>query len=413
MSRHLLVVAFHFPPIQASSGVHRTLGFARYLGDYGWRVTVLTAQPQVYESVREDNVRLIPEGVQVVRARAWDAARHFSIRGRYLQALALPDRWQSWILGGTLAARRLIRKDRVDAVLTTFPIASAHVIGLVLKRMTGLPWIADFRDPMAQEAYPTDEATRKAYHWIERRVFKAADRVTVTTPGTAEYYHARYGSGGTAPVRVIENGFDPSPFAQLAANATSAKSESRKLLLLHSGVLYPADRNPEPFFRALADLRKAGVVSSNNVEVRFRASGFEEQYNALTARYGLADMVHLAPAMPYVEALEEMVSADALLLFQARTCNRQIPAKLYEYLCASRPVLGLTDPEGDSGRILRDMHITGIAPLEEPEAIRTMLQAALPQIRAGTYYVPPRDAVMRYSRRDRAGELAALLQEIA
>lgn len=412
MSPHLLIVAFHFPPLQASSGLHRPLAFARYLLSAGWRITVLTAAERAYEKTYPENLRLIPDGAAVIRANAWDTSRHLSVAGRYPGWMALPDRWQTWIPFALISGVRAARKRPFDAVLSTFPLASAHVIGLGLKRLLGKPWIADFRDPMAQETYPTDVRTREHYFRLERRIFSRADRVTVTTRGTADYYEDRYGEFARNKLSVIENGFDPETMEISATQNSKAPAPGRKLMLLHSGLLYPKDRNPETFLRALAQLLKRGDITDSSIEVRFRASGYEQHHRALIEKYGLSSVVTLLPSVPYAEAHAEMMEADGLLLFQASSCNRQIPAKAYEYLWAGRPVIGITDPAGDTGRLLCSMQIPGIAALEDEAGVLDVLTIALRQIRAGEYFVPDRARVMSLSRQHRAGELKTLLEQL-
>src|SRR5215510_13823207 len=95
----ILMIAFHYPPLRGSSGIQRTLKFSRYLPDYGWQPIILTAKPQAYPQVGEDQLHEIPESVPVIRAFALDTARHLSFRGYYLRRMALPDRWVSWWLG--------------------------------------------------------------------------------------------------------------------------------------------------------------------------------------------------------------------------------------------------------------------------------------------------------------------------
>jgi hypothetical protein len=412
MQPHLLVIAFHFPPIQGSSGVHRTLSFSRYLAEFGWKVTVLTAHERAYANVRAENEALIPPDVEVIRALAWDTVRHFSIRQRYPRLLALPDRWQSWIVGGVLSGLRFIRKQRPHAIYSTFPIASAHVIGLTLQRLTGVPWIADFRDPMTQEDYPKDESLRRLLERIEGKVFGRAAGICVTTPSAASYYRSRF-PGAAEKIRVIGNGFDPTIFGTVSEEVAGLQAvQDRKLILLHSGLLYPVDRNPEPFLRALRELRDSGKIQADSVELRLRASGFDDQYAALVSRLGLGDMVKLLPPLPYEAALRELLSADALVLFQGSGVNRQIPAKLYEYLYASRPIIGITDPDGDTGMTLREFGIPGIARLEDSAAIRSMLEASLRGVREGRYPIPLRRAVMKYSREHGARELESWLSEL-
>src|SRR4051812_8923822 len=148
MTKRILLVAYHFPPVQGSSGLQRTLKFAQYLPSFGWQAAVLTAHPRAYEHVTADQVDDIPASTFVRRAFALDTARHLSIRGAYPRALALPDRWVSWWFGAVPAGLALIRRFKPDVIWSTFPIATAHLVGLTLAHLTRLPWVADFRDAM-------------------------------------------------------------------------------------------------------------------------------------------------------------------------------------------------------------------------------------------------------------------------
>jgi hypothetical protein len=152
--RRVLMIAYHFPPVRGSSGIQRTVRFARWLPELGWEPIILTAHPRAYEATVEDAANEVQPGMVVCRAFALDAARHLSIAGRYPDWLALPDRWSSWWLGAVPAGLSLIRRLRPDAIWSTHPLATAHRIGATLHRLTGLPWVADFRDPMAQDGYP-------------------------------------------------------------------------------------------------------------------------------------------------------------------------------------------------------------------------------------------------------------------
>ncbi|MCE7902620.1 MAG: glycosyltransferase [Gammaproteobacteria bacterium PRO9] len=414
-SKQLLLVAFHFPPIRGSSGFQRTLAFTRYLPDFGWQATVLTARKGVYTDTAEDNDRLIPPEVTVIRAAAIDAARNLSIKGRYFDFLALPDRWQSWIPSAILCGLIRILRSRPQALFSTFPIASAHVVGLVLHRLTGLPWIADLRDPMDQTTYPENPRVRRAYRWIEEQVFRYARRVVVTTPGTAALYRQRYGPLASSKLLVIPNGFDPEVFP-VGYDSTAPQqggrseiTEESPLLLLHSGQLYPSERDPQPFFAALSRVRQKDPGLLVNVKIRLRATGHDSIYEPLLTKHGLNDLVTLAPPISYEQAIRETLAADALLIFQASNCDSQIPAKAYECLYAGRPILALTSRLGDTGRLLTSMGIDSIAALEDSDAIYSMLLGELPKLRAGKASVPDRGHVAQLSRKFRTAELADAL----
>lgn len=412
--RRLLAIAFHFPPIQGSSGVHRTLAFARYLKDFHWNTTVLTASPGAYSRIRAENEKLVPSFVEVVRAPAFDTVRHLSIGGRYSRWMALPDRWQSWIPCAVAAGLVTIGRQRPSAILSTFPIASAHAIGLALSRLSSVPWIADFRDPMDQITYPTDPHVRSSYRWLEGKAFTHAARILVTTPGTADYYTKRYGRSLGKKIRVIPNGFDEEAFpANFSQNVPALMpAGNRPLTLVHSGILYPKERDPEPFLRALAQLRSSGMQGCDTIRIVFRGSAHADHFASLVSSLGLQDAVSFPPALPYREAIEEMLAADALLVFQADNCNAQIPAKVYEYLFSGRPIIGIADPEGDTGQLLTRLGATNVAKLESQQSIFDMLSRAIDGLRAGVFPLASRESVVALSRRARTAELAAVLDSV-
>lgn len=412
MPRKVLIIAFHFPPIQASSGVHRTLAFSRYLPEFGWQPSILTATLGAYDQIRDENLRLLPPGLRVDRAFALNTYKHLALAGRYPRLLALPDRWQSWIASGVVKGLSRIRADRPHAIMSTYPIASAHVIGLALSRLTGVPWLADFRDPMLQTDYPPDPAYRRAFGWIESRTFDRASAITVATTGTKNFYEERYGAAATRKISVIPNGYDPEAFPAERPLVPAPSSRSKPLKLLHSGLLHERDRNPDTFFGALHELRQEGLIGPDTLEVVLRASGNERDYQQRIDSLGLQTMVSLAPPLPYHDAISEMLISDGLLVFQAAGCNKQIPAKLYEYLYAGRPILGLTDPAGDTGSLLLALGIDSVAALEDRSAVKRAVQSFVDDVRAGRGHVPDEAAVAGLSRKAGTKDLAGVLDRM-
>jgi glycosyltransferase involved in cell wall biosynthesis len=408
--KRVLMIAYHFPPLAGSSGIQRTLRFVQQLPGCGWEPIVLTAHPRAYATVGDDLLREVPDATVVERAFALDSSRHLAILRRYPAALARPDRWLPWYWGAVPAGLRLVRRYRPVALWSTYPIATAHLIGAALRRRTELPWVADFRDPMAQDGYPADPKTWQAFKAIEDEALHAAACSAFTTPGAARMYRERYPDVPAGRVTVIENGYDEESYAGLGA---SPPLNPGKVTLLHSGIVYPSERDPTQLFAALRRLRDAGVLNADSFSLRLRAPEHDAMLRTLAAEHGTADLIEILPPIAYRDALEEMLRADGLLLLQAANCNEQIPAKLYEYLRAGRPVLGLTDPAGDTAGALRAAGLTDIASLDSADAIRTALARFVERVRAGTAVLPSAEHVARASRRARTRELASLLDRVS
>jgi glycosyltransferase involved in cell wall biosynthesis len=411
-NRTVLLIAYHFPPLAGSSGIQRTLRFAQHLPRHGWTPGILTTHARAYASTSDDQLADVPPGTVVRRAFALDAARHLSLAGRYPGWLARPDRWVSWRFDGVRQGLRLVRELRPAVLWSTYPIATAHLIGAELARRTGLPWVADFRDPMAQDGYPEDPATWKCYRTIEQQALRAAACSVFTSPSAAAEYARRYPESA-GRIELIENGYDEEVFTAAQADLAPAPLHPGATTLLHSGIVYPSERDPTHLLRAVRRLHDAGSVSPATLRLRFRAPVATDLLLRLADQERVAAYVEVAPPIAYRDALREMLRADGLLVMQARNCNGQVPAKLYEYLRARRPVIGLVDAAGDTASCLRRAGIDALAPLDDAGAIADLFARVL-----GVRGTPPRQladaaAVNAASRADRTRQLAAVFDRVA
>jgi len=404
----VLMVAFHFPPQTGSSGLLRTLKFSRYLPDFGWQPVVVTAHPRAYESTDPRAEGSLPDDLPVIRAFALDTKKHLSFRGAYPDLLALPDRWVSWVLGGVPAALLAIRKYRAEILFTTFPICTAVMIGLIVHRLTGRPWVVDLRDSMTEDGYPRDPRMRRFWRWVECHAIRRAARVIFTTPSTRRMYLERYPDLPAEKCLVISNGYDEEDFTSLSLRQNAPAAEN-PLRLLHTGTLYPEERDPRPFFRAVSRLKSEGRIGKDNLQIAFRAPGSENFYRSMLDEMDIADIVQLQPHIPYHQSLQECADADALLLFQAANCDHQIPAKAYEYLRVQRPVFALTTQTGDTAALLNETGGATIVDLANADDIYRELPSFLDAIRAGTHPIADRSRLERYARHNQARDLAACL----
>lgn len=403
--KRLLMIAYHFPPFAASSGIQRTLGFARHLPAFGWEPLILTAHPRAYGHQSDEHVKQDDLAVIVERAFALDTSRHVAVKGRYPAFMARPDRWISWWLGAVPKGLAMIRRYRPQAIWSTYPIATAHKIACTLQRLSGLPWIADFRDPMAQEGYPEDPKTWQSFKRIEELTLRKASRAVFVTPGAARLYRERYRG---AKIEVVENGYEESSFADLDQQPRPPLVPG-KLTLLHSGVVYPSERDPTQLFGALRRFKEAGLGAA--LHVRLRGAGHEALMTRFINEAGVADMVELAPPISYRQALVEMVRADGLLVLQAANCNDQVPAKVYEYLRSGRLILAFTDPAGDTAALLRNAGVHRIARLDSEEEIFRALVRFVDDARNGDPASPSEVVARSASRFARTEQFVGVLDQ--
>ena len=412
MNKRALIIAYHFPPQAASSGIQRTLSFSKYLGRHGWDALVLSAHPMAYSAKNPWQLASVPSSLVVRRPFALDAKRHLGLFGRYPDILALPDRWSSWWLSAVPTGLSLIRKHRPDIIWSTFPIATSHLIGLTLHRLTGIPWVADFRDPMLQEGYPATSMQRKAFAWIERQAVTRCCKAVFTTHSALNAYRQRFAHLPQEKFTVIENGYDEEGFLGSDVH-TTARAGGQKVTLLHSGVLYAQGRNPAAFFDAIARLKTQGRVGADSLSVILRATGDDPYFSAMVQKYGVQDIVRIEPPVPYREALREMLDVDGLLVFQGTPFNTQVPAKIYEYFRARRPIFGLVDPAGETARILSAAGFRNVAAMDSAADISTALDTFLEEIRHGKAYFASDAVVTASSREHRTRELASLFNQAA
>jgi hypothetical protein len=405
-ARAVLMVAYQFPPFAESTGSQRVTAFVHHLPRHGWRPVVLTARERVYLDIDEKTRGSIPPATAVYRARGWDTARDLSIAGRYVRWLALPDRWVTWAACACWTGLRAVREQRPHALWATFPIPSAALAAIALHRLTRLPLVVDLRDPVVYEGWPSDATVRRAYGWIERQVVRHASRIVVTTPSAQRLYLERYPEVRPERFCLIENGIDD----ESMRTGPVGQPSPGPITLVHSGLMEMPDRDPAALLTALAGLRDRGRLGADDLRIVFRATGQDDVYRNRIADMRLSDFVKVEPRLPRSEALAEMDRAHGLLILQGSACNRQIPAKAYEYLARRRPIVGLCDPRGDTHALLAGQWgVPYLADMADPAAIAETIERFIGAVRDRSAYVPDAAILERHTRRAAAGQLAAVL----
>ncbi|MCB1935935.1 MAG: glycosyltransferase [Nitrosomonas sp.] len=406
------MIAYHYPPVLGSSGVQRTLQFARYLPEFNWEPIILTVHPRAYPNI--DPKFIDEKQTKVYRAFALDTAKHLSVMQRYPRLMALPDRWSTWAIGAIPTGLYLIKKYKPDVIWSTYPIATAHLIGYCLHRMSKIPWITDLRDPMVDPDFPSEPMLRRTYQWIDKKVVHCSSRVVLTTPNATKDYQARYPELPASKFTCIENGFDEEIFSKIEKKLPSNpnhvnKTENKPFVLLHSGIIYSSERNPVQFFEALAYLSQKKLIDGNHLKIVLRATFNDDYIAGLIQQHKLESVVSIEPPVSYEEALSEMLTVDGLLIIQAANCNSQIPAKLYEYVRARKPILALTDAQGDTAMKLSDLGINTIAQLDSKDDIAEKLLQFIQTGKTQSAQIVPMEKIRLNSRNARTQELATLL----
>ena len=173
------------------------------------------------------------------------------------------------------------------------------------------------------------------------------------------------------------------------------------------------DRDPTAFFEAIAQMRKQGDLVDQTLRVVLRATGRDEQYRRQIEALGIGGIVSIEQRISYPEAVEEMRRADGLLLFQGAQCNRQIPAKAYEYLACRRPIIGLIDSAGDTyDLVAHQWKVPYVADMDSAPRIAEVLREFIGDVRRQEVFVPDASLVKQHSRAVGAGKLAQLFDEV-
>ena len=415
--RRLLVIAFHYLPDNTSTGVLRTLKFTDYLRAHGWRSDVVTVPERMYRSVDPESVQRIPEEVSVHRPWARSVKELFGLRGIYPDLLALPDRFWPWLPGAVRMGLGLAKEKDVEAIYSTFPPATAHLIGLRLKRKTGLPWIADFRDPWVEDSMPP--VRHRLEGWLEQRVLTSADRVICNTPAMRRWFLEHYPSLPEERFVTIPNGYDEPDFQGIVPEARPSFE------ILYPGMISGGNRNPRPLLAGIALALERGWLDRSDLQITFLGTGpygARDRFREELAEHYLEDLCEVqVQRIPYSQAVARMAGADLLVVLseplgstpEAATerawSHLQVPAKVYEYLRLGRPLLALVSG-GAVAELLEETGAGSPVPPEDEEGVAAVLREAYANRKEPGVPPEPPAGIDRYSREHQAAELAAVLE---
>jgi glycosyltransferase involved in cell wall biosynthesis len=378
MRRRVLILCYFFPPL-AGGGVHRVLGFTRWLPAHGWDCTVVCAGAGDYWVTDPTLEARVPAETEVIRVpggsalSAWlkvrggDRGRRpggtFAALRRLSDWWLLPDSYAGWAARARRAAARRLDAGGIHALLSSSPPDSVHLAARPLARRFAVPWVADFRDPWIGLAFRTPPTAwhRARQAAMERDVVEGADLVLAASRTHAENV-GRWSGAVARRVALLPNGFEPdAPESGGRAGAPVPAAEAMPAFrVVYTGTLSQMP-DAEVFLDAVHEVLARHTAARRTLRVTFAGpfdSGVEDRAVAL----GLTGIVGFLGPVGHAESRRLQRAADLLLLWKPRGVPTMVPGKLYEYLDAGRPLLAVLDEGDEAARLAADAGAERVAP---------------------------------------------------
>jgi len=430
-NHQLLFIAYFFPPL-GGAGVQRSLKFAKYLPDFGWIPHVITSEENCNYLLRDESllnefrdgsitrIRELRDPMAEIIARFAGFANKplqfasrkvnvkMAIRNHLLRLrwLEIPDEQIGWALRSYYPSLAVIKKHQIEAIFTSSSPYSSHLLGFLLKKRTGLPWVADFRDewignPYIQ--YPTKlhlMINRK----LERDVVTHADHViTVTEPILGML---KQGAIYPGKFSVITNGFDIEDFSRASLEASSITYDG-KFHLTYTGNLYDS---PDVFFMALANLIQNGKIPKT--EICLHLIGALNRVEKHTQ--GLEEILDMPGYLNHIEAIKKNLKSDVLLMYlPIRRGLNAFTGKIFEYLAAGKTILALIPETSILAKLIQETQSGVIVSPDDYHGIQEALLSLFVLWRQGGLKKTKKtDVLNRFERRYLTSCLANILDQV-
>ncbi len=363
-----------FPPFNGV-GVLRVTKFVKYIQDFGWRPVVLTCKQEEdrLDAVDKKLLDGIPEDLSIHRVNApslYDVYRliggqakqgSFSLSknplASLIRSLFVPDQYVAWYFTGVRKAREIFQTENIDAIYSTSPRETSHLIGRTLHLKYKCPWIADFRDPWIGKQHrpkriPPLEQFEK---YLEKIVLRDADGILAAWPGIVRSFEP----GVEEKSQVLTNGFDEEDFRDLKPQVFP------KFTFLYAGSLFK-ELSPLPMFEALDVLLRTHPKLRQKMQLVLLGRQDAFIRDTIT-KYELEYCVHTISQIPHRECLEYMLGADVLTFFVPD--KQWISSKIFEYLRANRPILAIADQDSDAVQMIMRVNQDLCFASRDPEQI--------------------------------------------
>ncbi len=432
--KKVLVITYYWPP-SGGPGVQRILKFVQYLPQYGWQPVVLTVQQGEYPELDASLQAHVAPDLELYRTRTaepYALYRLFVTRGKsgkiptfvlteqnnqnVLSKMAatirgnlfIPDAKIGWIPFAVHKALNIISKNEIQLIFSTSPPQSVNLIAGKVSGKSGICWIADMRDPWTDIFYYHQ---LKRFRWarkldlhLEKTILSTASAIVTVSPHLKEVIEKKI----PVAFRVIPNGFDEADFTE---SVTRAPSEHFRIL--HTGHL-AGNQNPESLWKVLYSLCTENEKFREAVQLEFYGSIHSQIIRSLQG-YKLTEYARFNPYVSHDKIVEVMRDAS-LLYFVIPECSYSkgiLTSKLFDYIGARRPVLGIGPPDGDAASILNEVGFGGVCDYDDERGIKKrILELFRLWQEKGFTAVSPSDSYLKYSRRYQTEQLAAIFNEI-
>ncbi len=437
--KKVLIITYYWPP-SGGAGVQRWLKFVKYLRAFGWEPIVYT--PMNPESPDEDEslMKDVPDGVEVVRTEIWepyDLYRKFTgakktdkinpafhtdkkkvsmkqsfgvwVRGNFM----IPDPRKFWIKPSVRYLRDFLAENPVDAIVSSGPPHSMHLIAMQLHREGFIPWVADFRDPWTNlDFYDDLKLTSWAdgkHRKLERQVLENANVVlSVGKTMNEEFIQMMKdykSSTDLSKFKIITNGYDESDVYKGPIEV------DKKFSIAHLGTMSHA-RNPEVLWKALKRLSLEIPDFKSDLEIKLVGKVDASVADSVRS-FGLGDSLKLIPYIPHHEVVKVQQQSRLLLLVlnNTRTAKGILTGKFFEYMSAKRPILAVGPVDGDAAEILIKANAGTIAGYNDDELVYSQVKDFYAKYKAGNLEVNSL-GVEQYSRKALTSQLVNILDSL-
>ena len=435
--KRVLIISYYWPPT-GGSGVQRWVKFAKYLPALGWQPVIYTPENPEQLAVDETLAGEVPAEAEVIRRRIVEPYEMYKKMLRksghskeavevnpvnaqnksFLQKVAMwirgnlfrPDPRCLWIRPSVRFLKKYLKEHPVDLIVSTGPPQSMHMIGRKLALETGLPWIADFRDPWTKIFYfkhlSMTHATERWHHKMEKKVLDDATAVVAVSPLVQQDFQAMT----KTPVELITNGFDECDFLQEPFKMAEGGPQ-QLFTITHTG-LFAADGNPTVLWEVLAE--KCRTCEEFRKLLRINLIGkTDEQIIKAAQDAGLGENVYDLGYQHHARAVDEQRKASLLILPLRKEPEYKavLPGKLFEYLASYRPILGIGQPDGAMSMILDSTKTGVVFDWEDKVAIAKYIDECWEKHLEGSLRVEGTD-ISQFTRRNLTRRMAQLFEEV-